>query len=196
MKCPSQRDRTGVILFGERRVVIFDRRRFVFPGARTHAACKQKCRDAGGEKHDAEHQAIDDAGRTEHHGGRAHQRVADDAAKSGRQRPRPTMRPAACKTRRYHGAEDPAADPQRLAVEAAMGQHAPAPDRDGEDQHDRAEAENLHQEIGADRAGIADDVADRTRCRVAEARILHRPCHQRRRHHATQRDQAKPCELT
>ena len=106
------------------------------------------------------------------------------------------MRPAAGKTRRYHGAENPAADPQRFAVEAAMGQHAPAPHRYGKDQRDRAEAENLHQEIGADRTGIADDVADRTRCRVAEARILHRPCHQRRRHHATQRDQAKSCELT
>ena len=88
-------------------------------------------------------------------------------------------------------AENPAPKPQRLAVEGAMGQHAPAPHRDGQDQHDRAETENLHQKIGADRAGIAEDVADRARGGVAQARILHRPRHQRGRSHAGQRDQAQ-----
>jgi hypothetical protein len=76
-----------------------------------------------------------------------------------------------------------------------MGQHAPAPYRDGEDQHDRAEAENLDQKIGADRAGIAENVSDRARRRVAQARVLYRPRHQRRRRHAGQRDQAKACEF-
>ena len=91
-----------------------------------------------------------------------------------------------------HRAENPAGDPQRFAVEGAVGQHAPAPYRDGKDQHDGAEADDLHQQIGADRAGIAENVADRARGGVAEAGILHRPGHQRSRCHAGQRDQRKP----
>ena len=125
-------------------------------GARADAAGDQECRDHRRAKNDPEHQAIDEAGRPEHHRGRAHQRVADDAAKPGRQRPCAAMRPAAGKARRQHRAQYPAAEPQRFAVEGAMGQHAPAPHRDRQDQHDRAEAENLHQQIGADRAGIAE----------------------------------------
>ncbi len=135
------------------------------------------------------------SGRAEHDGRRAHQRVAHHAAEPGRQRPGGVMRKAAGKAGRNHGAENPAAKPQRLAIERAMGQHAPAPHRDGEDQHDRAEPENLHQQIGADRAGIADDVADRARGGVAEAWILHRPGHQRRRRDAGKRDQGQAREL-
>ena len=113
MKRPSQRDRAALVFFHERRVVVLDRRQFLFLRARTQAAGDQKCRDHGGEKNGSEHEAIDDAGRTEHDGGRAHQRVADDAAKPGRQRPCPAMRPAACKARRDDGAENPARDPQQ-----------------------------------------------------------------------------------
>ena len=147
------------------------------------------------EQDDAEHEAIDETGRAEHDRRRAHQRIADHAAEPGRQRPCAAMRPAAGKARRDHRAEDPAAEPQRFAVEGAMGQHAPAPHRDRQDQHDRAEAEDLHQQIGADRAGIAEDVADRARGGVAEARVLHRPRHQRGGSDAGQRDQAEACEF-
>ena len=87
------------------------------------------------------------------------------------------MRPAARKACRDHNAEDPAAEPQHLAIEAAVRQHAPAPHRDRQDQHDGAKPEDLHREIGADRAGIANDIADRARGSVAEAWILHRPGH-------------------
>ena len=121
--------------------------------------------------------------------------VTTFVAKAGRQGPPAAMRQAACKARRDHRAENPASKAQRFAVEGAMGQHAPAPHRDGKDKHDRAEAENLHQEISADRAGIAKNVADWTRRRVAQARVLYRPRHQRRRRHAGQRDQAEACEF-
>ena len=109
---------------------------------------------------------------TENHGRRANERVADNTAEPGRQRPCPAMRPAACKACRDYGAEDPAREPHCLAVEGAMVQHAPAPHRDRQDQHDRAETENLHQQIGADRAGIADDIANCAGRRVTEAGIL------------------------
>src|SRR3979490_973191 len=69
--------------------------------------------------------------------------------------PPPDTPPDAHNPRRYHRAEDPAPEPHRFAVEGTMGQHAPAPYRDQQNQHDRAEAENLHHEIGEDRAGIA-----------------------------------------
>ena len=160
---------------------------------RAEAARDQECRDHRDAEHDSQHQAIKKAGRSEYDGGRAQQRVTDHAAKSGRQRPCAVMRPATGKACCDHRAQDPAAQPQCFAIEGAMGQHAPAPHRDRQDQHDGAEAQNLHQEIRADGAGIADDVADRTRRGMAEARILHRPGHHRRADHARQRDQAEAC---
>ena len=184
MKRPSKRDRAALVFLGEWRVVVLDRGQFLLSLARTQTARDQQGRHHGGEQDQPQHEAVEQAGRAEHDGRRPHQRVADHAAEPGRQRPRAAMRPAAREPRRDHHAENPAADPQRFAVEAAMGQHAPAPNRHGKDQHDRAEPEDLHQQIGADRAGIAGDVADRARGRVAQARILHRPCHQRRRRHA------------
>ncbi|MGY4366746.1 hypothetical protein ACVW1A_002811 [Bradyrhizobium sp. LB1.3] len=163
--------------------------------ARAEAAGDQEGRRHRGEQDRAQHHAIDRARRSENHRGRAHQGIADYAAEAGGQRPGAAMRPAADEACRDHRAENPGAEPQRLAVERTMGQHAPAPDRDGQDQHDRAEPEDLHRKVGADRAGIAENVADRPRRRVAEARILHRPGHHRRRGDARQGDQAETAEL-
>src|SRR5712671_1151111 len=164
VKQKAQRDRAAaLLLFDERRVVVLDRRELFLPGARAPSAGEQEGCGHRAEQDNAEPQAIDKAGRTEHDRRCAHQRVADDAAKPGRQRPGAAMRPAAGKTGRDHHAQDPAAKPQRFAIEGAAGQHAPAPDRDRQDQHDRAKSQNLHQEIGADRAGVAEDVADRAR---------------------------------
>ena len=64
---------------------------------------------------------------------------------------------------------------------APMRDHAPAPDRKRQHDHDRAEAENLHQEIGRDRARAAEQIADRRVGGVTEARILHRPGRERER---------------
>ena len=85
MKRPTESHRTVlVVVFAEWRVVVGDHRRFFFLRTRPRAACDQECRDQGGEQDDPEHEAIDEAGRAEHHRGRPHQRVADDSAKSGR----------------------------------------------------------------------------------------------------------------
>ena len=46
--------------------------------------------------------------------------------------------------------------------------------------HDAGEAEELHGDVGDDRAGTAEQVADRRRGRVVEAGIGDRPGHQRR----------------
>src|SRR5260370_40391679 len=111
MERPSERDRTVIIFFHERRVVIRDRRQFVFLRARTQATGDQECRDRGGEKDNPEHEAIDDAGRTEHHGGRAPHRGARDAAPPRRPRPSPPPGPAACTTPPSYSAQEPTPPP-------------------------------------------------------------------------------------
>ena len=50
-----------------------------------------------------------------------------------------------------------------FAVERPMGGEPPAPDRDRQHQRERRQAEQLHQQIGADGAGDAEQVADRAR---------------------------------
>ena|SRR5215471_8016513 len=78
-------------------------------------------------------------------------------------------------------AKHPAAEPQRFAVEITVADHPPSPHCDRQDQRDRPKAEGLHQKIGPDRAGIANDIMDWTRRSVTEVRVLHRPRHERRR---------------
>ena len=99
VKHPSQRDRTAIVVFDERRVIVLDRRQFLVPRARAPAACEQEGSRQRREQDHSEHQPIDEAGRAEHHRRRAHQRIADHAAKPGRQRPGAAMRPAARKAR-------------------------------------------------------------------------------------------------
>ena len=65
--------------------------------------------------------------------------------------------------------------------ERAMRHQPPAPDRDRQHQHDRGQPEKLDQQIGCDRAGRAEQIADRRVGGVAEARILHRPGRERER---------------
>ena len=71
----------------------------------------------------------------------------------------------------------------------AMGRDAPAPDRDRQHQHGRGEAEQLHQQIGADRAGRAEQIAHRRVGGVAERGVLHRPGGERAAHRHRERDQ-------
>ena len=68
-----------------------------------------------------------------------------------------------------------ATQPQPLAVERAVGDEPPAPDRDRQHQRHRRDAEQLHHQVGDDRAGQAEQIAHRRIGGVAERRILHRP---------------------
>ena len=107
-------------------------------------------------KTSAESEAGEEAVRAEQRGRQPQQGIAGDAAEPGRQRPCAAARQAAGEAGAQHGGENPEGDAQRFAVEVTVRQHPPAPDRHRQQQHDRAEAECLHQQVGGDRAGIAE----------------------------------------
>ncbi len=126
---------------------------------------------------------------------RAEKRVADDPAEPGRQGPAAGRRERARDRRRGPRAADPQRQPQVQAADLARAHELPAPDRDrGQEQH-RCEPEELHREVGDDRARQAEEVAHRGVGGVVEARILDRPGRERRRDDARKADQAKPAKL-
>ena len=156
--------------------ILKPRRFFWRPGA--HAGCHHESRGHNCPKNDSQDNT---AGQSEYDYGRANQCIADNAAKSGRQRPFGVSRPTTRKARRDCYAKHPGAEPQRFAVEITVADHPPTPHCGRQDQRDRPKAEGLHQKIGPDRAGIANDIMDWTRRGVTEVRVLHRPRHERRR---------------
>ncbi len=87
---------------------------------------------------------------------------------------------------------EPEQHTQPFTLEPPMRDHAPAPDRKRQNDHDRAEPENLDQEIGCDRARAAEKIADRRVGGVTEARVLHRPGRERERRDDREHEQAKP----
>ena len=107
-------------------------------------------------------------------------RVADDAAESGRQRPvhgcaagrRRTPRPGARRTIQIR----PRSHSRRSGRWLASRQPQSAI---GSTHGDGAEPEQLHHQIGHDRARLADQIVHRAVGGVAEARVLHRPGCQR-----------------
>src|SRR3984885_9743773 len=110
MHGPTKRDRAAVAVLGQWLVVVLDRGRVFVIGARTETAGHKECRDGGRTQNEPKREVIEKAGRPEHDRRRAHQRIAADTAKPGRQRPRPTMRPAAEKSGGRTRAQDPAAE--------------------------------------------------------------------------------------
>ena len=74
-----------------------------------------------------------------------------------------------------------------LAIERAMGEQPPAPGGEREQERDRRDAEQLHHQVGADRAAEPEHVAHRRIGGVAERGVLHRPGGERDR-----RDAGKP----
>ena len=71
----------------------------------------------------------------------------------------------------------------------------PAPGGERHGEGDRAEPEELHREVGHDRARTLEEVADRRRGGVVEARVVDRPGRERRDRRAGQGDQAKAHDL-
>ena len=84
---------------------------------------------------------------------------------------------------------DPEDQPQDFALQRAMRDQAPAPDRHRQHQHDGGEPEKLDQQIGGDGTGRAEQVAHRSVGGVAERRVLHRPGRERSDQHDRQHDQ-------
>ncbi len=129
---------------------------------------------------------------TRHIGGQAQQAIADHAAETGRQRPGGGAREARRESGRERRAHDPQREPQALAVEPPMGEQTPAPECDRQHDRDRGETEQLHQQVGRDRAPRAEQIAHRRAGGVAQARILHRPGRERGRRDGRNADQREP----
>ncbi len=107
--------------------------------------------------------------------GQGEQGVADHPAQSARQRPASRRR----KKRRERGGRRDTSDIEaRLhaqAVEPALGQELPAPEGGRRERGDTGEAEQLHGDVGGDRARLAQEVVDWRAGRMIEARVGDRP---------------------
>ena len=118
--------------------------------------------------------------------------VADDAAETGGQRPAPGRG----KQRSQPGRRDHAAqiegDLQARPLKPPLGEEAPAPEGGRRQQGRRGKADELHHEVGGDRAGSAEKIVDARVRRVIETGIADRPGQQREGQagHAGERDQA------
>ena len=159
------------------------------------AASKGDSRRGGGAVHEAGDQQRQAVQRVAHDPRRrAQQRIAEHAAQAGRQRPGADARQRGDET----GGEERGEDPQQAApfvAERPMRQQPPAELDFRRQQHDGGEAEQLHRQIGEDRAGEAEQVAHRRLRRVAERGILHRPGGERDGGEERQRDQRQSGEL-
>ena len=138
--------------------------------------------DRGGDNRGARHRAHEKR-RQRQHG------IADHAAEPGGQRPVIALRQAGGEARGEHGAGEPERQPHPFAIERTMRRDAPAPHCDGQYEDSGGKPEQLHQEIGADRARRAEQVADRSVGGVAQRGILHRPGRKRHGDHRRERDQ-------
>ncbi len=118
--------------------------------------------------------------------------VADNAAKAGRQRPAPRRRKQGSQPRRRDHSDEIEADLQARPLKPPLGDQAPTPERGRRQQGHRGKAEELHHEVGGDRAGNAEKIVDARVGRMIEAGIADRPGQQREDQagHAGERDQA------
>ena len=101
--------------------------------------------------------------------------VADNSAKAGRQRPASGRRKERRQRRRRDHAGQVKGDFEPRPFEPPIGEKAPAPERGRRQQRNRGKADELHHEVGGDRARGAEEVVDAGVCRVIEARIADRP---------------------
>ena len=118
--------------------------------------------------------------------------VADDPAETGRKRPAPGRRKERSQSRRRDHSDQIESDLQTRPLEPSLGEEAPAPERGRGQQGRRGEADELHHEIGGDRARSAEKIVDALVRRVIETGIADRPGQQREGQagHAGERDKA------
>ena len=105
--------------------------------------------------------------------------VADNSAEAGGQRPASRRRKQRRQRRRRDHADEIEADFQARPLEPPLGEKAPAPERGRRQQRRGGKADELHHEVGGDRAGRAEKIVDARVGRVIEAGIADRPGQQR-----------------
>jgi hypothetical protein len=110
------------------------------------------------------------------------QRIADDAAESGRQRP-------AARRGKERGQGGRRRDPDKIepdldsrAGKPSFRQEPPTPEGRRRQRRDAGQPEHLHDDIGGDRARTAEEIVDRRVGCVIEARVLDRPGQERESH--------------
>ena len=144
--------------------------------------------DARDDRRDTAERAADQRG------GPAQERVTEHAAQACRQRPRADERKRRCE----RGPQQRRQHPHQAApfvAELAMREESPTEQRFRREQRHGGKPEQLHRQIGEDRARIAEQVNGRLVGCVAERGVLHRPGGQRDGAEQRQRDQRQPREL-
>ncbi len=89
--------------------------------------------------------------------------VADDAAEAGGQRPAPRRGKQGSQPGRRDHSGQIEADLQARPLKPPLGDQAPTPERGGRQHDRRGKAEELHHEVGGDRAGSAETDCGRAR---------------------------------
>ena len=125
--------------------------------------------EAGDERAQAGGRGADEEGRD------ALQQVAQRAAEAGRQRPARRHGEGGERQRGHQRAGDPANRGPARQPGRQGEDGAPGPDHRRQQEQRGAEPEKLGQEVGDDRAGEAQNVADGVVGGVAEARVVDRP---------------------
>ena len=108
-------------------------------------------------------------------------RVADDAAETGGQRPAAGRWKQRSQRRRGDHSDQVEADLEARPLKPSPGEEAPAPEGGRGEQGRRGKADKLHHEVGGDRARSAEKIVDARVGRVVEAGIADRPGQQRKR---------------
>ena len=96
------------------------------------------------------------------------------------QRPAVRYRKIGYGCRSRHRAKQPENDAESGLAQGAAHQQLPAPHSHRHQNHSTAQPQQLHQNIGNKGTGTAKHIMHRPVDRVIEARVLRRPCDQRR----------------
>ncbi len=118
--------------------------------------------------------------------------VADDPAETGGQRPASGRGKEGSQPRRRDHSGEIEADLQARPLKPPVGDEAPAPERRRRQQGHRGKADELHHEVGGDRARSAEKIVDALVRRVVETGIADRPSRERKgeARHAGEREEA------
>ncbi len=197
MHDPAERNPCAVVVVGSRGIVLVIRLVFVIRRfAPEHAGRAGKADECQNAENDCGGEAVCSGQRqAERHHGQPQHGVADHAAEAARQRPMCAFRETRCERGAENRAEQPQHHAQLFAAELAVAEQAVAPDSDRQQQGQRAQAEQLHCQVGRNRAGTSEQIVHRRVRRVAQRRVAHRPGGECQRRHHGEADHADTADL-
>ncbi len=190
---PAERDRAALLFGFVGFLLLLALIGFAVPAEAGGDREADQCRDAGGDGHRQAHKSCECSAGEERR--QPQHPIADHAAESGRQRPARAARQRGRKAGSQQYGQDPEDEPDALAPQRPVGGEPPAPDGDRQNERDRGHAEHLHQQVGNDRAGLAEHVAHGRGGGVAQRWVLHRPGRERECEQDGERNQREAAEL-